>query len=128
MQEREWLTRKKRIDSKLLALDPPWQIVPYREGMDLSALSCHAVEELPTANGFADYALFVDGKLLGFIEAKKVAVGPQNVLEQAKRYARTTFNGVGNWDGFRVPFIYATNGEIIWHADVRNGNYSGRRI
>lgn len=128
MDESEWLTRKKRIDTKLRALDPEWQIIPYEEGMDLSSLTCHAVEELPTANGFADYALFVDGQLLGFIEAKKVTVSPQNVLEQAKRYARTTFNGVGNWDGFRVPFIYATNGEIIWHADVRTGNYSGRRI
>lgn len=85
MHENEWLTRKKRIDSKLRALDPPWTIVPYEEGMDLSALNCHAVEELPTANGFADYALFVKGQLLGFIEAKKVTVSPQNVLEQAKR-------------------------------------------
>lgn len=128
MHESEWLTRKKRIDSKLRALDPPWQIVPYEEGMDLSKLSHHAVEELPTENGYADYALFVNGQLLGFIEAKKVTVSPQNVLEQAKRYARTTYNGIGNWDGFKVPFIYATNGEIIWHADVRTGNYSGRRI
>ena len=27
-----------------------------------------------------------------------------------------------------MPFIYATNGEIIWHADVRTGIYSARRI
>ncbi len=128
MQELEWQTRKKRIDSKLTALDPPWTIVKYKEGMDISVLGRHAVEEFPTASGPADYALVVGGRLVGFIEAKKVAVAPQNVLEQAKRYARTTDHGNGNWDGFRVPFIYATNGEVIWFADVRTGVYTARRI
>ncbi len=126
--ESEWLTRKSRIDAKLCALNPPWEIVRYHEGMDLSALSRHAVEEFPTGSGPADYGLFVDGELLGIIEAKKVSVGPQNVLEQAKRYSRTAFQGAGNWNGFRVPFLYASNGEIIWFADVRNDGYIGRRI
>src|SRR6185369_8968235 len=107
MNESEWLTRKKRIDSKLRSLDPAWEIVKYREGLDLSRLACHAVEELPTANGPADYALFVKGKLLGIIEAKKVTISPQNVLEQAKRYASGAFHGCGDWNGLKVPFLYA---------------------
>jgi len=128
MSENEWLTRKKRIDTKLRSSNPPWKIVEYHEGMDISMLGRHAIEEFPTESGPADYALVVGGQLVGFIEAKKVSVAPQNVLEQAKRYARTTSHGIGNWDGFKVPFIYATNGEIIWHADVRTGIYSARRI
>lgn len=88
MKESEWLTRKSRIDGKLRSVNPKWEIVRYKDGMDCSKLSHHAAEEYPTANGFADYALFVDGRLLGVIEAKKVAVNPQNVLEQAKRYSR----------------------------------------
>jgi type I restriction enzyme R subunit len=48
-----------------------------------------------------------------------VTVNPQNVLEQAKRYSVGAFNGAGNWNGYRVPFLYATNGEIIWFLDVR---------
>ena len=88
LHEAEWQTRKNRIDSKLRNLNPPWQIVPWRDGLDTTALSCHAVTELPTENGPADYALFVGGKLLGISEAKKVTVNPQNVLEQAKRYAQ----------------------------------------
>jgi type I restriction enzyme R subunit len=117
--EAEWLTRKLRIDTKLGALNPPWQIIPWHAGLDTSKLACHAVTEFPTENGPADYALFVDGIFIGIIEAKKVTVNPQNVLEQAKRYASGAFNGPGNWKGFRVPFLYATNGEIIWHLDVR---------
>lgn len=119
MSEAEWLTRKKRIDNRLRAMSPPWKIIRYHESLDLSALHCVAVEEYPTENGPADYALFVDGILLGIIEAKKLAVNPQNVLEQAKRYARGAANGPGNWNGYRVPFLYATNGEIIWNLDVR---------
>ena len=120
MHEAEWLTRKNRIDTRLRALNPSWQIIPWHAGLDTSKLTCHAVTEFPTENGPADYALFVNGILLGIIEAKKVTVNPQNVLEQAKRYARGATNGPGNWNGFHVPFLYATNGEIIWHLDVRS--------
>jgi type I restriction enzyme R subunit len=116
-QESESKTRKQRINTKLKSLN--WQIVKYRDGLDTSALQCHAVEEYPTANGPADYALFVKARLLGVVEAKKVAVGAQNVLEQAKRYSRGVFNGIGNWRGYRVPFLYSTNGENIYFLDVR---------
>ena len=71
MPESEWQTRKQRIDTKLEALG--WTICPHQEGMDYSGLSCHAVEELPTQSGPADYGLFVDGQLLGILEAKKIA-------------------------------------------------------
>ena len=110
MNEAEWQTRKQRIDARLRSLNPAWQIVRYDEGLTLSALHCHAVEEFPTANGPADYALFVNGKLLGILEAKKVTVAPQNVLEQAKRYAAGTEIGPGNWNGCKVPFLFASNG------------------
>jgi len=126
--EPEWLTRKKRIDTKLRSLEPAWKIIPYKEGMDLSGLNCHAVEEFPTANGPADYALFVDGCLLGILEAKRVTVSPQNVMEQAKRYAAGALQGTGHWDGLRVPFLYATNGEIIWFLDVRAEKHVSRKI
>jgi len=47
-------------------------------------------------------------------------VGPQNVLEQAKRYARGANGGPGNWDGLRVPFLYSSNGELVWFFDARD--------
>jgi len=126
--ELEWQTRRDRINKKLRALKPAWNIIKFREGLDVFALDCHAVEEYPTGNGPADYALFVKGKLLGIIEAKRVKVGPQNVLEQAKRYSRGAFGGSGNWEGYRVPFLYATNVEIVWFIDVRDGKNISRQI
>jgi type I restriction enzyme, R subunit len=126
MEESEKATRKTRIDARLRSAG--WTIVPWADGLDLTALSGHAVEELPTANGPADYALFVDGRLIGFIEAKKVTVNPQNVLQQARRYAEGAFQGVGDWAGLRVPFLYSTNGELIWHLDARPAKRVSRQL
>jgi type I restriction enzyme R subunit len=128
MGEAEWQTRKKRIDTRLCALSSPWQIIPWHEELDTSTLACHAVTEYPTNNGPADYALFVNGVLMGILEAKKVAVNPQNVLEQAKRYSSGATNGPGNWNGYRVPFLYATNGEIVWYLDMRGEKPASRQI
>jgi type I restriction enzyme, R subunit len=126
--ESEWLTRKKRIDAKLKSLSQPWDIVPYSVDLDTSSLHAVAVEEYPTESGPADYALFVNGQLLGFIEAKKVAVSPQNVLEQAKRYSKTATDGPGNWNGYCVPFLYSTNGEQVFFIDVRPENSYSRPV
>src|SRR6266567_1096738 len=124
--EAEWLTRKSRIDRRLK--QKGWQLVRFTPALNLKALDGTAVEELPTANGPADYALFVKGQLLGIIEAKKVTVNPQNVLEQAKRYAAGVFDAVGEWNGLRVPFLYASNGTIIWHLDTRTKKLVSRRL
>jgi len=118
--EAEWKTRKERIDARLVSMSPPWSIVRHSDALDLAALDACAVTEFPTDNGPADYALFVKGQLLGIVEAKKVGTSPQNVLEQARRYARGVPANVGEWNGIRVPFLYATNGEVIWHADERH--------
>jgi type I restriction enzyme R subunit len=128
MHEAEWLTRKLRIDKRLQALNPKWQIIPYRPGLDIAALSCHAVTEFPTANGPADYGLIVNGLSLGILEGKKVTVNLQNVLEQAKRYASGADNGPGNWNGYKVPFLFASNGELIWFLDVRREKAASRQI
>ena len=128
MTESEWKTRKTRIDANLKSLKPAWKIIHFHDGLDTTQLNRHAVEEYPTANGPADYALFVKGRLLGILEAKKVSVDPQNVLEQAKRYAAGTANTIGHWNGFKVPFLYSSNGTAIWFADVRDKGYYAREL
>jgi len=105
-----------------------WSIAPYKEGMDLANFNNSALEEYPTANGPADYALCVNGKILAVIEAKKISLGPQNVLTQAERYATGITGSRFNFSGFRVPFLYSTNGEIIWYHDVRNPLNRSRQI
>jgi type I site-specific restriction endonuclease len=84
--ESERRTRKGRVDPRLKQWG--WEITPFNPAKPLSGYRRHAIEEFPTANGPADYALIVDGKLLGVVEAKKVTLGPQNVLTQAERYSK----------------------------------------
>jgi type I restriction enzyme R subunit len=124
--ESERVTRKKRIDPLLKAAG--WSVEPYQTGMDLSRFNKCALEELPTSNGPADYALCLDGKIVAVIEAKKVTLGPQNVLTQAERYASGIAGSPFNFSGFRVPFIYSTNGEILWYHDLRNSLNRSRPV
>jgi type I restriction enzyme R subunit len=128
MSESESATRKKRIDTRLNSSLLNWEIIHNDQVKDTSVLAAHAVEEYPTATGPADYALFVHGNLLGIIEAKKIALGAENVLEQAKRYSRGVPQTIGEWRGYKVPFLYSTNGEITFHLDVRNKANTSYRI
>ncbi len=122
-QESEWLTRKRRIDPRLDArgwLLPKGGATPLRDP--------YRTEEEETDNGPADYALWLDNHVAAIIEAKKLSIGPQNVLVQAERYARGLRASHYNFGGLRAPFLYATNGEVIWFHDVRHPLNRSRRI
>ncbi|HKG67494.1 MAG TPA: DEAD/DEAH box helicase family protein [Segetibacter sp.] len=119
-------TRKQKIDIKLKKLG--WIVTPYHLGLNTSLLSIHAVEEYPTSNGPADYALFIKGKLLGIVEAKKYGVGAQNVLEQAKRYAKGVVHNIGRWGEYMVPFLFSSSGEQVYFLDVRNRINTSRSL
>jgi type I restriction enzyme R subunit len=73
MTESEKTTRKQRIDQKLKSSLLNWIIIHNDKVTDTASLNFHAVEEYPTATGPADYALFVDGKLLAIITDFRVA-------------------------------------------------------
>ncbi len=125
-QESERRTRQRRIDPKLQAWG--WNVVPFDPKTPISAYRRHAIEEYPTANGPADYALVVEGKLLGVVEAKKVTLGPQNVLTQAERYSRGVAVGGFDFNGYRAPFLYSTNGEVFWFYDARDKLNRSRQV
>jgi len=62
--ESEATTRKSRTDEKLKSPLLNWTIILNDKVSDYAALTAHAVEEFPTKTGPADYALFVEGRLL----------------------------------------------------------------
>jgi type I restriction enzyme, R subunit len=124
MTYNERATRKQLIDHALAGsgwspIQPYENRVRYEQG---------AVEEYPTANGPADYVLFSGRRPLAVVEAKKLSVGPQNVLQQAQRYALGLEHSPFDFTGFHVPFIYSTNGEVIWFQDLRRPNSRSRRL
>ncbi|MFY9344090.1 MAG: DEAD/DEAH box helicase family protein [Planctomycetota bacterium] len=119
--ESEWTTRKQRIDPRLDA-------VGWKRGQGATSPKPHRTEEHETANGPADYVLWQDRRIVAVVEAKKVTIGPQNVLTQAERYARGLTDSPFNFGGLRAPFLYSTSGEVTWFHDVRHPLNRSRRV
>ncbi len=110
-QPSEHETRRERIDPMLTASG--WQVVALPDATRQGFAGHLAVEEYPTENGPADYALFSDGGLIGIVEAKSPSVGPQEVLRQAERYARGVGNTPWDFDGFHVRCICSSDGAPV---------------
>jgi type I restriction enzyme R subunit len=122
----EFVTRKQIVDAKLKAAG--WNVGKFDQDKPLSEYDRCAIEEYPTENGPADYALCVGGVILGVVEAKKLSLGPQNVLTQAERYSRGLMASPFEFRGYRVPFLCSTNGAVIWYHDVRHELSRSREI
>ena len=86
---------RKLIDTKLE--QSGWIIQDFKQVNPTVGLGV-AVREYPTSTGPVDYALFVDGKPVGIIEAKKDDSGENiTVVEsQSGRYAGLTSVTIGN--------------------------------
>lgn len=80
-----------------------------------------AISEWPTnsafyKNGYADYAFFVGEKLVALMDAKKMSEDVASTIDvQVKDYAahikpEDIPHTVGNWNGYQVPFLLASNG------------------
>ncbi|MFH1224190.1 MAG: type I restriction-modification enzyme R subunit C-terminal domain-containing protein [Candidatus Diapherotrites archaeon] len=124
MKPSESQTRYALIDPKLK--ESGWKVLKPTDKIPENG--AFAVGEFDTKEGPADYALFIDGLIVAVVEAKKLSVGPQNVLVQAQRYARGVKNSPFDFNGLKVPFIYSTNGEIIWFQDLRNAESYSEKV
>jgi type I restriction enzyme, R subunit len=109
---------KNLIDRILYALG--WSVISYEKDLETSQLGSHAVEEYSVAMGTADYALFVHGLLIGIIEVKTLMSYLESGIEQAKQYSKGSFDGVGSWRGYRVPFLYSSDGKTTYFCDIRD--------
>ena len=87
-----------------------------------------AVREFPTNTGSVDYALFIDGKLVGIIEAKKTDSGENiiSVEEQAARYASSAFKWVT--EPCQIRFVYEATGDLIRFTDYADIRYRSRQV
>lgn len=87
-----------------------------------------AVREFPTSTGPVDYALFIEGKPVGVIEAKKSDAGENitTVEMQSARYAHSTFKWI-NYE-YRIRFAYEATGELTRFTDYNDINYRSRNL
>jgi type I restriction enzyme, R subunit len=122
--ESEHDTRIGRIDPRLRRAG--WTPQSVQSGAE--RLTAAAIREYRTSSGPADYALCDGGHVRAVVEAKKLAVGTQEVLEQAKRYSRGVTQLPQYQEQYRVPFLYSTNGDVTHFLDVRSSLNVSREI
>ncbi|WP_437937427.1 type I restriction-modification system endonuclease [Sorangium sp. So ce341] len=105
-----------------------------------------AIAEWPTANGPADYVLFLGLEAAAVVEAKRKRKDVAGAIAQAKRYSRGfgAADGAsppgGPWgkDRYKIPFLFATNGRPylkqiaeksgIWFRDARRDENHARAL
>ena len=104
-----------------------WAIQDKKK-IDFSAASGIAVREYPTDAGPADYALFVDRKPVGVVEAKPESWGQKitTVEEQSGRYAAASLKWIEN--RVPLPFVYESTGALTRFTDGRDPKPRSREV
>lgn len=108
-----------------------------------------AIAEWPTDSTvgkkeFADYALFIDKRLVAIIEAKAIHKDIPSVIDyQCKDYSRNVRAEdekyqIGMWRNYKVPFVFATNGRPyleqydtksgVWFLDLRKSDNAPKAL
>lgn len=106
-------------------------VVQDRDGMNLfdPAKPGVAVREAHLKTGFADYLLFVDGRALGVVEAKKVGVPLSGVEAQSARYAVGLRPPMRAWlDRQPLPFRYESTGVETFFTNGLDPEPRARRV
>ena len=116
---------REAIDRRLN--DAGWVIQDMNK-INLSAALGVAIREFPTSTGPVDYALFVAGKPVGVVEAKKDTEGQNiTVVEgQSSRYANSTFKYLD--DGYEIRFAYEATGTLTRFTDFHDIKYRSRTV
>lgn len=96
--------------------------------INLSAGIGVAVREFPTNTGKVDYALFVEGKPVGVVEAKKPEAG-QNITiveNQSARYANSSFKWIQG--DYKIRFAYEATDKLTRFTDYADIKYRSRTV
>ena len=112
------------IDKHLVACG--W-VVQTKSKINLSENLGVAVREYQTDVGPADYVLFVDGKPVGLIEAKREEEGHKMTVheDQAEDYATAKLKYLNNE---KLPFVYLSTGEVTTLTDFRDPKPRARNV
>lgn len=115
---------RRTIDAQLAAAG--W-VVQDLVGLNLSAARGVAVREMQSQGGPADYVLFVDGKALGVLEAKKAGTTLSGVAEQSQRYTTAKKWIPQRWAD-PLPFTYESTGIETNFRDQRDPDSRSRPV
>ncbi|KAF0159826.1 MAG: helicase type I site-specific restriction-modification system restriction subunit [Syntrophaceae bacterium] len=102
-------------------------IIQKKKQINLSVGLGVAVTEYQTEIGPADYILFVEGKPVGVIEAKKEEEGARLTIheDQSKDYADSKLKYLNNDP---LPFVYESTGTLTRFTDYRDPKPRSRPV
>lgn len=111
---------KARIHIDKMFEDAGWKVVD-RDGYSPTITAVAIREGLLKGNLEADYFLFINGKAVGVLEAKReeVNVNSSVVHAQAEHYIRSVPNCYQTYMT-PLPLVYISNGKQIFFKDTRN--------
>jgi type I restriction enzyme R subunit len=113
-----------QIDAQLSAAG--WTVQNISE-LNLHAARGVAVREMQSHGGPADYILFVDGKALGIVEAKKEGTTLSAVADQSERYTNAHKWIPQRWAD-PLPFTYESTGIETNFRDQRDPDSRSRPV
>ncbi len=119
--------QKARDKIDALLEEAGWK-VQHAKKIDFNAGLGIAVREYQTDVGPVDYALFVDKKAVGVIEAKPEELGHRITMveEQSSGYASAMFKWVNNKEP--LPFVYESTGVITRFTDGHDPRPRSREV
>jgi len=102
--------------------DAGWRVI-NRDEYSPTITAAAIREGLLKGNREADYFLFINGKAVGILEAKReeTDVDSECVHAQVEMYARGVPNNYQVWDN-PLPFLYTSNGKYVYFRDFRKPN------
>ncbi len=118
---------KVRIEIDKMLEQAGW-VVQDRSELNIRASLGVAIREFVMKdNGESDYLLFVNGKAVGALEAKKAGYTLSGVETQSQGYACNLPEGVRCYR-MPLPFVYESNGSEIYFRDCRDKICRSRKL
>lgn len=102
-------------------------ILQDRLNINLGAGPGIAIQEFSTNAGPVDYALFVNRKAVGVVEAKPTGSTLSGVAEQTTKYIRSFPDDIPHISS-PLPFAYESTGVETYFRDDRDPNSQSRRL
>ena len=115
---------REEIDKQLAACG--W-LVQNHKAMNIMAGLGVAVREFPLRTGFADYLLYVDGKVIGLIEAKPEGHTLSGVEIQSSKYTLGLPDAVPHYRK-PLPFAYESTGAVTQFTNSLEPDFRSREV
>lgn len=119
---------KARIKIDQWFVDAGWEVI-NRDEYEPTSTAVAIREGLLKDNLEADYFLFINGKAVGVLEAKREETDAfsSKVCEQAALYARSVPNIYQTYQK-PLPFIFTSNGKELYFCDFREQDHYFKQI